>query len=85
MFPMPTRRMLEVDVKIAASGRLTMTLLNLQGKPIMTKTVEYFQTNQIQHLDLGNLTPGIYLLNVTLDKTYALPCLAKEHFKIEKL
>lgn len=85
LFPIPTHRMLEVDIKVTESGKVNMQVYDQRGRLVLTKLIDYYQTNQIHQLDLSNLSAGMYFLNITLTKNQAEGVIRSGSFKIQKL
>ena len=84
IYPIPTRTTLEVDIKIAAVGQMTMHLYDQAGRLVLTRRFDYFRTNSIQKLDLSGLTSGVYFLEVTLGTKPVHIVIRKGTFRIEK-
>ena len=84
-YPVPTRSILLIDIKIAESGRMNLQLLDGFGQIHFNRTFDYYRTNGAQRIDLTALSPGVYYLNATL----AIPNLSITRragaFKIIKL
>lgn len=85
VFPVPTHSILEIDLKLAVSGKLTLQIFNAGGSLLLTKIIDYYQTNSIQKLDLSALPAGMYFMNVTLTKSTDNMVIRKSAFKIQKL
>ena len=85
IFPVPTRNTLEVDIKIAATGDMTMSLYDQLGRAVLTRRFDYFRTNNIQKFDLSGLVSGVYFLEVTLGTKPVFTVIRKGTFKIQKL
>ena len=85
LFPVPTRNTLEVDVKIGASGLLTIELLDRTGKLVFSRNFNYNQVNRIHKLDLVGLISGSYYMNVTLSSADGNSVIRKGAFQVQKL
>jgi hypothetical protein len=85
VFPVPTHAILEIDVKLAATGKLMLQIFSVGGGQVLTKIIDYYQTNSIQKLDLSALPAGMYFMNVTLTKSTDNMVIRKSAFKIQKL
>ena len=85
VFPIPTHTILEIDLKLAVSGKLTLQVFTVEGSQLLTKTIDYNQINPIQKLDLSALPAGIYFMNVTLNASTDNKVIRKSAFKIQKL
>ena len=85
VFPVPTHTILEIDLKLAATGKLTLQLFSVGGGQVLTKVIEYNQINSIQKLDLSALPAGTYFMNVTLTASNDNRIIRKSAFKIQKL
>jgi len=85
VFPIPTQRILEVDIKVTAEGVINMQLFDQLGKLVLANRFDYIITNRIQKLDLIGLAPGIYYLDITMGRPLSYPVMKKGTFKIQKL
>ena len=85
LFPVPTRTTLEVDVKIAASGLLTIELMDRSGKLVITRSVPYNQVNRLHKLDLAGMVSGSYYINITLHTADGNSVIRKGAFQVQKL
>lgn len=85
VFPVPTHAILEIDLKLAATGKLTLQVFSVGGGQVLSKTIDYNQINSIQKLDLSALPAGMYFMNVTLSASTDNRIIRKSAFKIQKL
>lgn len=85
VFPVPTHAILEIDLKLAATGKLTLQVFSVGGGQVLTKIIDYNQINSIQKLDLSALPAGMYFMNVTLSASTDNRIIRKSAFKIQKL
>lgn len=85
VFPVPTHAILEIDLKLAATGKLTLQVFSVGGGQVLTKVIDYNQINSIQKLDLSALPAGMYFMNVTLTASADNKVIRKSAFKIQKL
>ncbi|MEO7046312.1 MAG: T9SS type A sorting domain-containing protein [Ferruginibacter sp.] len=85
VFPVPTNTILEIDIKLAVTGKLTLQIFSAGGSQVLTKIIDYYQTNSIQKLDLSALAAGSYFMNVTLNSSTDNKVIRKSAFKIQKL
>jgi hypothetical protein len=85
VFPVPTHAILEIDLKLATSGKLTLQIFSAGGAQVLTKVIDYNQVNSIQKLDLSALPAGMYFMNVTLTASTGDKVIRKSAFKIQKL
>jgi Secretion system C-terminal sorting domain len=85
VFPVPTHAILEIDLKLAVSGKLTLQIFSVGGSQVLTKIIDYYQSNSIQKLDLSALPAGMYFMNVTLNASTGNMVIRKSAFKIQKL
>lgn len=85
VFPVPTHATLEIDLKLATTGKLSLQVFNASGNLLLTKLIDYDQTNSIQKLDLSALPAGMYFLNVLLNASNDNRVIRNGAFKIQKL
>ncbi|MBO9573906.1 MAG: T9SS type A sorting domain-containing protein [Chitinophagaceae bacterium] len=84
IFPVPTHRLLDIDIQIPQTGTVTITLSDLWGRIIQQKKTQRTVADETARFDLMGLTPGIYYLNVTLGGD-GTPVIRQGAFKIQKL
>lgn len=85
IYPIPVRTILQADIRINASGPLSMELYSLNGQLLFTKKINYMAANLTQLFNLSGMLPGTYYLKLTLGGTPEYPLLRSGTFKIEKL
>ena len=85
VFPVPTPDILEVDIKIAERGLITMNLFDQLGQMILTRQFYFDGVNNRQKIDLTRMVAGVYYLNVTMGGAVSDHLIRKGSFKIVKL
>lgn len=65
-YPVPTQNTLQIDIKVAESGRMNLQFMDGNGKIFITRSFDYNKTNGLQRFDLSGLPSGTYYLNATL-------------------
>jgi len=62
LFPNPTNGLLTIQLKYSGKGSVNLSLTDLSGRKVFSQEMEK-SINKLLHLDLGHLSPGIYILN----------------------
>ncbi len=78
LFPNPAKNTLHIELDIAGTSDITVRILDMSGKQVMNsvndKTGERFEGN----LNISELAPGVYMIEVTDGKYTAVRGLIKE-------
>jgi hypothetical protein len=85
VYPVPTHNIVELDLKIAETGPVTMQVFDMRGRIILSRRFDFDGSNNKQKLDLTGLTPGVYYLNVMMGGLASYPMIRKGTFEIQKL
>ena len=86
VYPIPTHTIVELDLKISEKGSLTMQVFDQRGRIVYTRRFEFDGTNGKQKIDLTNIRPGVYYLNVVMGGSHTDPIIIRNGtFKIQKL
>jgi hypothetical protein len=84
IFPIPTHRLFDIDIRIPQTGMVTMILSDQRGRVVQHKKMQRTVADETAGFDLTGLTPGVYYLNVTLGGNGS-PIIRQGTFKIQKL
>ncbi|OFY87116.1 MAG: hypothetical protein A3F72_16550 [Bacteroidetes bacterium RIFCSPLOWO2_12_FULL_35_15] len=68
IYPVPTSGMLTVYLQRSFDKNVFIKIISVEGKLVDEKTIEKLTTDKVT-FDLTNLTPGLYFVQMTNDKT----------------
>lgn len=82
-YPVPTPNIVYIDFRSATTGKITIQLLNQEGKMLGTKEFSQINGSSTQSWDLSNRASGIYLFRILLTSDKG-DLLKQGTFKVEK-
>jgi hypothetical protein len=62
IYPNPANNMLNVSVSSSVEGRITITVIDVSGAPLFTRTLGSGETNT--QINIANLPAGIYFVKI---------------------
>jgi len=67
MYPNPAKGMVNIEINISLASTIDMQVLDITGRIVYAERVSVIKGQNIKHINLSNLTQGIYILSLKND------------------
>ena len=85
LLPNPVRNMLEIDFFSKKKGRVTINLIDANGRLLGNRQFEYYGTGRIEKWNMEPYPAGVYFFNIMIQSNANATISKKGAFKVVKI